>query len=535
MAFSDKALLIGSTASTVAGIYLLSNALLAVLPGRYFRSSLLTGGILMADVVLVSSCIYLSGHADTDLYLLYFLAILTAALIRDLRATVATAAVVSSVYLLASAASMGLSQVVTSKFLLRIPLFFVTSFFAGYLAKQARMRETERQRAIQATAELEQQLEITKHHERALLDEYRRLYEHHKNIMSSISSGILVTDRNGVVSIFNREAERITGLSASEVVDRALAELPTVAPFDPVIRKTLAGGTTSARDEMTLLVRGERPVPVGFSTSLLRDREGRVTGAIVVFRDLTEIKNLRDKVARSERLAFLGEMAASVAHEIRNPLNSISGFAQLLRERIDQDTRQHKYVQIIVEEAERIDKIIRQTLAFAKDDGASMEPVDLNEVINSMLSGMQDKLTGKSLKITLDLDPYLPPVNGNPLQLRQVCSNLVNNAVQVLNGNGELRITTHLEGDTVVARFEDTGPGIPAELKEKIFDPFFTTKPDGTGLGLALSQKILADHGGDIRIDDAVRRGSAFEIRLPVLSSEAVPHQHLRPMGAGRG
>ena len=534
MAFSGGVLLFNTPSFKAAAVYLLSNVLLTVIPPRCFKSPLLTGGMLLADVVLVSVCIYFVRDAGSDLYLLYFLAILMAALSRDLRATVAAAAVVSAVYIWVSFRSLGISHVLSSSFLLRIPLFFVTSFFAGYLAKQTRLREIEHKRAMKATTVLEQRLEITRQHEETLLDKYRRLYEHHQNIMSSISSGILVTDEERVVSIFNREAERITKLSAPEVVGRVASRFPALEPFSLAIGRTKDTGITSSSQEVTLAADG-RSVPVGFSTSLLRNQDDGVTGVIVAFRDLTEIKELRDQIQRSERLALLGEMAASVAHEIRNPLNSISGFAQLLCERAGTDVRHRQFAGIIVDEAARIDTIIRQTLCFAKDNDVPFEAVDLNEIVSSMAAAMQDKLVDRSLRITLDLNPYLPLVEGNSLQLHQVCSNIVNNAIQALDESGEIKITTREETGVVVARFEDNGPGVPAELREKIFNPFFTTKTEGTGLGLALSQKILTDHGGDIRLGGAPVRGAVFEIRLPVYAKADTPELSLKPTGTERG
>ncbi len=534
LAFSDGAVLLSSIAFKVAAVYLLSNVFLTVIPSRHFKSLFLTGGMLVADVVFVSASIYLSGATSGDLFLLYFLAILMAALTRDLRTTVVVAMIVSVVYLWVSFSTQGASAIASSSFLLRIPLFFVTSFFAGFLANQARLRELEQRKAKLATKELKQQLAETKRLEEETLTKYRYLYLHHRNIMSSINSGIVVVNKEGVITAFNREAEHITGLFASDLLGRNAALYPGLKALTDALADAYGSGATRKSEEATLTNGNNRPMTVGYTTSLLRDQDNEVTGAIATFRDLSEVKELRDQIQRSERLAFLGEMAASVAHEIRNPLNSISGFAQLLYERIDENDRLHKFAEIIVDEAKRIEKIVAQTLHFARNDRVPFESVDINEVINSTTAGMRDKLASRSVSMTLDLNPYLPYMRGNEVQLRQVFTNLLANAMDSLEQGGEIRITTASEGETITARFEDTGPGVPDEIKEKIFHPFFTTKTNGTGLGLAVSQKIVEDHGGTMILTELPGRGAVFEIRIPAGDAAESPEDYLRVEGNAR-
>jgi two-component system nitrogen regulation sensor histidine kinase GlnL len=534
LAFANGGFLISSQAFKIASVYLVSNIVLIALPARHFKSPLLTGSMLIADVVFVSSCIYLTHDSGGDLYLLYFLAIFMAALSRDLKTTVVAAVVVSTVYLWVTTNSLGLQYVLSSSFLLRVPLFFVTSFFAGFLANQARQREVEQRNARNTASRLEQQLEETRRNEQETLGKYRDLYIHHQNIMASINSGIVVVDGNGTVTILNREAERIVGVDSLEVVGKPASRFSVLKPIADSLAAAQAQGRLSASEEATLLTGEGHTILVGFTTSLLRDQRNVVIGAIAVFRDLTEVSQLRNQVQRSERLAFLGEMAASMAHEIRNPMNSISGFAQLLCEKTSPDDRLHQFAGIIVDETKRIDKIIFQTLHFVKDDSVAFESVDFNEIVNSTITGMQDKLAERSFSVTLDLNPYLPYVMGSAIQLQQVCSNLVTNAMQAVKEKGELRITTDLEDEMVVATFADNGPGVPAEAREKIFNPFFTSKTDGTGLGLAVSQKIITDHGGAINLIGGCRRGAVFEIRLPAHEAAEEPEDYLRPATAAR-
>jgi PAS domain S-box-containing protein len=535
LAFSNGAVLVSSLAFRIAAAYLISNLLLVAIPSRYYNSMLMTGTMLVSDVIFVSSCIYFSGAASGDLYLLYFLAIFMAALTRDLRTTVIVAMIVSIVYLWVSVSSAGGAQVVSSKFLLRIPLFFVTSFFAGFLANQARQRELDQRKAKLATTELQQQLEEIKRMEQKTLNKYRYLYLHHRNIMTSINSGIVVVNKEGVITTFNREAEQITGLSSAYVVGKQASKYTALKPLTDPLRQAYTTGTLHQSQEAVLRTGDGKPLPIGFTTSLLRDEESEIAGAIATFSDLSEVKELRSQVQRSERLAFLGEMAASVAHEIRNPLNSISGFGQLLCERIDPNDRLHKFAEIIVDETTRIEKIVAQTLHFVKDDTIPFESIDFNEVINGTTASLRDKLASRGIAVTLDLNPYLPYVKGNEVQLRQVCTNLVTNAMHALEQGGEIKITTGLDGDSVVATIEDSGPGVPSDIREKIFNPFFTTKVNGTGLGLAVSQKILGDHGGAMALLDKPGRGAVFQIALPVDEAAESPEDYLKIAAVGQG
>lgn len=526
LAFSNGAIQVNSLVFKIAAVYAFSNGFLIFVPERHFRSMAVTGTMLVFDVILVSTCIYLAGSSSGDLYLLYFLAIFTAALTRDLRTTVLVALFVSVVYLWASLSSNGMSQIASPSFLLRIPLFFVTSFFAGFLANQARQYKIEGQQAKVKTSDLRQQLEETKRLEEQALLKYTHLYQHHKNIMTSINSGIVVIDKEGVITTFNREAEEITGLQALEVVGRHATRYSRLKSLTGPLVEAYDKGKLRRSAEAVLETGSGPPITISFTTSLLRDKDNDITGAIATFRDLSEVKELRDQIKRSEHLAFLGEMAASVAHEIRNPLNAISGFAQLLRERIEKSDRLNNLAEIIVDETTRIEKIVAQTLHFVKDDTIPFESVDLNEVISSTASALQDKLASKSIAVALDLNPHLPHVMGSEVQLRQVCTNLVTNAIEAMEDEGSIRITTTTDGETVKATVEDNGCGVPGEIRENIFNPFFTTKTHGTGLGLAVSRKIIGDHGGIMRLVDKRGKGAVFEIELPPFESAEGPGEY---------
>ena len=510
LAFSESSLLLKSGSFKIVALYLFSNLLLIALPSRFFRSSTVVGTMLIADVVFVSACIYFSGNAAGDLYLLYFLAIFMAALSRDLRATVIAAVVVSAVYVWVSSSSMEDSQIFSSSFLLRIPLFFVTAFFAGFLANQARQREIEERKSKQVAMELTEELEKTRKQEEKTLNEYHDFVHVHHNVMSSIHSGICVSDNHGVVTMFNREAERVTGLSASEVIGLPATKFPLLKPLAAFMNRAHTMGQLCSSRETVLMAENGRAIEVGFSVSPLRNRHGTIAGAIATFRDLAEVKQLRNQVERSEQMAFLGKMMSTLAQEILDPLKSINTFAKLQCDRTNSTDRFHQFAEVIVKETGRINTIVSQTLSFMSE-GDSVESVDLNDVIQAAVSSSQKELGSHLVSVTLDLEPLLPLAMGDQLKLQQVCSHLIVNAAQAVKEGGGLRISTHSDRNIVAARFADNGPGIPRELRDKIFDPFFTTKPDAAGLGLAVAQKMLTDCGGSILLLELPEKGAAFE------------------------
>jgi PAS domain S-box-containing protein len=374
--------------------------------------------------------------------------------------------------------------------------------------------------------ELTQELEKRKVQEEKTLDEFHDLKYHHETVVSSIHSGICVVNSQGIVTMFNREAERITGLSAPEVMDRPVARFAVLKPLAAFLARAYTMGQLCSSRETVLISEDGRVIEIGFSTSPLRTRRRTIAGAIATFRDLVEIKQLRDQVQRSEQMAFLGEMASTMAMEILEPLKSINTFAKLQCKSTNSSDRFHQFAEVISNETGRIDEIVSQTLNFTTTNHV-VESVDMNEVIQSTVTSLHDKIGDHSMSVTLDLDPYLPLAMGSCLKLQRICSQLILNAAEAINEGGGLRISTHADGDSVVARFADNGPGIPYELRDKIFDPFFTTKGGATGLGLAVAQKLLTDCGGCILLIDGPDEGAVFEVRL---TSHAATEQPLEDL-----
>ncbi len=234
-----------------------------------------------------------------------------------------------------------------------------------------------------------------------------------------------------------------------------------------------------------------------------------------------ELLRTEERLIQTEKLAALGEMAARVAHEIRNPLVSIGGFARRIQERLESAERVRKYSEIIASEVDRLEKILQEILAFSKESTARPVPADLNHLIRDAQDLFRDTLLARGIKVSAHLREGLPPLRLDPHQMKQVFINLFGNAEQAMENGGRLDIASDGPGPDgrVVVRIGNTGPSIPPDVMANIFNPFFTTKPGGTGLGLAIVHRIVTHHGGSIHVENRPEGGVTFILALPVLRS----------------
>ena len=227
-------------------------------------------------------------------------------------------------------------------------------------------------------------------------------------------------------------------------------------------------------------------------------------------------KELQDKLRRQDRLALLGQMAAWVAHEIRNPLTTIKGRAQLIRSESEEREKTRRHADFIDKASDQIDLIIRDTLDFSRERETRLQPVDLNSLMAEVVDSFREEVSGQGVEVKLDLDANLPEVRGNREELRRVILNLLNNSSEAMKGKGEIAVRTCVEEGRATIELRDNGPGIPKESASKIFEPFYSSKPKGVGLGLTIVRKIIDDCEGTIEVQSEVGKGTLFTIRLPI-------------------
>jgi two-component system nitrogen regulation sensor histidine kinase GlnL len=356
------------------------------------------------------------------------------------------------------------------------------------------------------------------------------------DVLASISDGVIALDAAGILRALNPAAEHLTGVAASQAlglpIQRLFGDRPANAWVAELAMSTLAEGLARRRGEDRLRARGHE-VPVSASCAPVHDEQGEVRGAVLVLHDLTLERALDTTTRRADQLAALGGVALGLAHEIRNPLGGIKGAAQLLRANLT-DPAHVQATDVIIREVDRLDGLIEQLKSLGTPPHLQLAPQNIHRILNDVLALQHQAPDWGTIALRTEFDPSLPAVRGDRAQLTQVFLNLVRNAVEALGGRGELTVSTRIETRYHVRRrshrnqflsvtIADDGPGVPEDVQGHLFSPFFTTKPRGTGLGLAVCHRIVAEHGGIIAHEPRPGRGARFTVTLPVSEEHVDP------------
>lgn len=341
--------------------------------------------------------------------------------------------------------------------------------------------------------------------------DYDRLSFLYKQIFDDINTGIITVDADSRVTSFNRAAELITGYKPGEILGRNLSH--TFSGLEIPLRD-------DGRRHMTALPRRDgETIPVGYSCSRLNAPEDSENGYVFTLQDLSQIKKMEAQVQQAEKMATIGEMAAGIAHELRNPLAAISGAVQLLERETRDNSINKRLFDIIMRESDRLDATIRDFLVFSKPVNPEKEWFSVLALAREALETLrQSQDWNSALRLDLEIPPDLNGW-GDPQLIRQVLLNLVANGANACrtmeSGRILLRAGEQSE-NAIVLEIIDNGIGIPEDLREKIFEPFFTTRETGTGLGLAIVRQIVHSHGGTISLRASHPQGALFSVSLPL-------------------
>ncbi len=334
-------------------------------------------------------------------------------------------------------------------------------------------------------------------------------------LINRLPVGIIATNQEGQIESFNKAAQAMTDKKAEEVLQKTATK---VLPEQllPFFGDSLKSEAFIEQELLFPVAEDESSRQLMVNSGPITDQKGITIGQVALLYDVTEIKNLESQVRRQDRLVALGKMAAGVAHEVRNPLSSIKGFATLLGSRFAQESEEKGAADLMVKEVERLNRSITELLNYARPLPLEIREQNLKTVIEDSLKLIQSDANSLDIKTICEVDDEQASVWADPDRLNQVLLNLYLNAMQAMPNGGELMVQAQLEPDQeLTIRITDSGVGIAEESLERVMDPYFTTKADGTGLGLALAQKIVDEHGGKIRMESKEGVETTVTITLP--------------------
>ncbi|MDE2484123.1 MAG: PAS domain S-box protein [candidate division NC10 bacterium] len=375
----------------------------------------------------------------------------------------------------------------------------------------------------------------------ASVESMRAYYE---DLLGSLQDGIIIVEPNGHIRSINQAAEELTGLSAQMFHGRPFEQIfPNDRSLQELVRKTMESGRTHANFDARLTRQDGSQVVISAVSSLISDGVGQARGTVLALRDQTGIRELEERLQRSDRLAALGTVAAGVAHEIRNPLAGLRGAAQLLEGEPDFPPALREYTSVIVKEVDRLGAIVEQLLSFATPRGPVLRACNLHEILDSLFFLERAPLGAANVTVQRQYDPQLPDILADPSEIRQLFLNLIRNGVEAMPGGGDLIVRTRYErsakrcgGRSVaVTEIVDQGSGFDPEIERRLFTPFFTTKEKGTGLGLAICLRIVEDHGGAMEATSLPGRGSRFQVWLPLAKQPETSSPHNEPHRTAQG
>jgi len=330
-------------------------------------------------------------------------------------------------------------------------------------------------------------------------------------LVNQMPVGLMAVNLDGHIHRTNEAALRILGVSGGPPEN--LAEYPC---FLPILQR-LEREETVVEQEIRCRAGEARSVPLLVNAAAIRDGRGNTTGYVVLFADIARIKALEEQLRRSERLASLGRLAAGIAHEIRNPLSSIKGFASILAGRHSTDERSLKISEVMIQEVERLNRVISELLDFARPTELHKERRLVQDLIKRSLPLVEREATERNVRIDFNVEPEGLEAEIDPDRFAQILLNLYLNAIQAMDGGGVMKVEALQDGTETLVRVSDSGSGIHPEHIPHIFDPYFTTKATGVGLGLANVHKLVEAHEGEIEVESHPARGTTFTIHIPAV------------------
>lgn len=511
-------------------LYLLNGAavLLALFHwtvGRHLPATLEAYIQLLGDLAIVTVLVYGSGGPDSVFNFLYLVVIGTSAFLLYRTGAVLIASIAAVLYgsvvqllsygilpppPLAPVSDWGAARV-RYNLAITVAGFYGVAFMVSYLSEKLRSARDElvlRQRALQ------------------------RLQHLHGNVIATMSSGLMTTDAQQRITFLNRAGGQLLGVDPARAPGCLLPELGFRLPegWDQIRER--ARGPETYRDEFEI-ERGDERRVLGYSLRLLKDAEGE-EGTLLLFQDLTDLKKLERQARFQSQLAAVGELAGGIAHEIRNPLASISGSVQVLSKELNVGSAERRLMEIIVSESSRLSKILEDFLRFVRPQERRVAEFDVAKTVIEVMDlfRLSDEVSDAH-RIAMDVEPPSSVLSGDRDQIRQIVYNVAKNAVHAMSAGGTLTVTGREEDAWYAIRFTDTGRGMNEEELSRLFTPFSTAFDGGTGLGMAIVRRIVEDHGGAIDAESRPGEGTTVAVMLPRAAHRRTSHENAGILTAG--
>ena len=478
----------------------------------------------ICDVLMITGLVYATGGISSVYAVFYTLVIIYSVLFLERRGGLIIASacsicygllldleyykILTPLYAIVSQDNPFTAGYVFSRIIIYILSFYLIAFLAIFVVEQEKKTRT----LLQEKETAFDQLDLL-----------------HRSIIESVDTGILTINLRGQIKSFNRAAEEITGYSFAEVEDKNIVDL--FPEYGDLLENIHTGGypySQQSRVEMYIERHEKTPLTLGCSVSFLNDGTEKRIGDILVFQDLTAIKKMELILEKNRRLAFIGEMAAGLAHEMRNPLASISGSIQVLHKSLPLNEPDERLMQIILRGKDQLESFMRDFLLLSRPTPGIPEMIKITDIIEDIIESIRYLPDWRDdIQVIKSLQDHLPFIRANKTEIRQLIWNVLMNAIQSMPNGGRVTIETGKDttdisaGQFLEIKISDNGQGIMENDLGKIFEPFYTTREKGTGLGLAIVNRIVEGHAGKIKVDSRSGEGTTFMIWLPCLQEGA--------------